>query len=98
MTNTPACHCSKHREDEQKKKLLNRLSRIEGQLRGLSRMVEEDAYCIDILRQVSASRAALESFSHELLASHIRSCLIEDVREGRTDTVEELIGTLKQLL
>ena len=94
------CCCSqrlKKREGEEKKRLLNRLARIEGQVRGVRGMVEEDSYCTDVLLQVSAIRSALEAFQRELLSEHIRTCVSEDIREGKNETVEELIETLRRM-
>ena len=93
------CHCEKTkiRSEEELKSLTNRLSRIEGQVRGLKDMLHRDAYCPDILVQVSAVNAALNSFSKELLASHIRSCVAEDIRAGRPETVDEAIELIKKL-
>ena len=87
------CHKKKERKD-----LLNRLSRIEGQVRGIKRMVEEDAYCTDILIQVSAVNAALNSFNKVLLANHIRTCVAEDIRAGKEETIDELVATLQKLM
>ncbi len=92
------CHKIKERSEEQQKKLINRLKRIEGQIRGISSMVENDAYCIDILLQVSAAGAALDSFSKELLSEHIKTCVAEDIRAGKDETVDELVDTLKRLM
>lgn len=88
----------KVRTEKEMRGLLNRLSRIEGQVRGIRRMVEEDAYCIDILNQVSAANSALNSFSKVILSEHIRSCVAEDVREGSSDKLDELIRTLPKLM
>ena len=77
---------------------MNRLSRIEGQIRGIKRMVEEDAYCIDILNQVSAANCALNSFTKVVLADHIKSCVAEEVREGKEDKLDELVRTLQKLM
>lgn len=77
---------------------MNRLNRIEGQIRGIKRMVEEDAYCIDILIQVAAANAALNSFNKVLLSEHIRTCVANDIKEGRDETVEELVETLQKLM
>ena len=90
------CHKTKHREDKEYRDLLNRLSRIEGQIRGIRGMVEKEAYCPDILTQVAAANAALGSFSKALLASHIRSCVAQDIREGRDETIDELLATLQK--
>ena len=92
------CHKTKMRSEEEHKKLLNRLNRIEGQIRGIKKMVENDTYCIDILVQVSAANAALNSFNKELLASHIHTCVAGDIREGKEETIDELILTLQKLM
>ena len=91
-------HRKKKRSEEELKKLMNRLNRIEGQIRGIKRMLEEDAYCPDILTQAAAVNAAVNSFNKELLASHIRSCVINDIREGKDETVDELVCTLQKLM
>ena len=92
------CHKTKERSPQEYKKLINRLNRIEGQVRGVKRMVEEDAYCTDILVQVAAVNAALNSFNKELLANHIRTCVADDIREGNDETIEELVVTLRKLM
>ncbi len=92
------CHKKKERIEKEYKDLLNRLSRIEGQVRGIKRMVEEDAYCTDILIQVSAVNAALNSFNKVLLANHIRTCVAEDIRAGKEETIDELVATLQKLM
>ena len=93
------CSCSsKRRSEKEIKNLLNRLSRIEGQIRGIKRMVEEDAYCIDILNQVSAANCALNSCTKVVLADHIKSCVAEEVREGKEDKLDELVRTLQKLM
>lgn len=92
------CHRTKERSEEEYKSLINRLSRIEGQIRGIKRMVEENAYCIDILIQVAAANAALNSFNKVLLSEHIRTCVANDIKEGREETVEELVETLQKLM
>lgn len=92
------CHKTKERTEAEYKKLLNRLNRIEGQIRGIKKMVENDAYCTDILIQVSAANAALNSFNKELLASHIRTCVAEDIRSGKEETIDELVVTLQKLM
>ena len=91
------CHKTKVRDAEAKRKLTHRLSRIEGQIRGIRNMVESDAYCPDILLQVAAAAAALEAFKGELLADHIRTCVLHDVKAGNEETVEELIETLRRI-
>lgn len=88
----------KHRTEEEIKALMNRLSRIEGQIRGIRGMLEKDAYCTDILMQTSAVSAALNSFSKELLANHIRTCVAGEIREGRDEVIDELVGTLQKLM
>ena len=92
------CHKTKHRSEKEHKDLLNRLSRIEGQVRGIKRMVDEDAYCIDILTQVSAVNAALNSFNKVLLADHIKTCVTEDIKSGNDETVDELVKVLQKLM
>ena len=92
------CHKSKHREEEEYKMLLNRLSRIEGQVRGVRKMVENDAYCVDILTQVSAIQAALNGFNRELLSNHIRTCVMDDIKNGNDEIVDELVQTLHKLM
>lgn len=91
-------HKTKHRSDEEYKALINRLSRIEGQVRGIRKMVETDAYCVDILTQVSAIQAALNAFNRELLANHIRTCVMDDIKNGKDETVDELVQTLQKLM
>lgn len=92
------CHKTKERTTDEQKKLMNRLSRIEGQIRGIKGMVEKDAYCTDILVQVSAVTSALNSFSIELLANHIRTCVVHDIKADKEETVDDLISTLKKIL
>lgn len=94
-------HCgTKHKErtEEEKKKLLTRLKKAEGQIRGIEKMVEDDLYCPDILIQVSAVTSALNSFNKELLACHIRSCVAEDIREGNDEVIDELVNVLQKLM
>lgn len=86
------------RSDEEYHSLINRLSRIEGQIRGLKKMVENNAYCTDIITQSAAAAAALNSFNKELLSNHIRTCVEQDIRDGRYETVEDLISTLQKLI
>ena len=96
--NCPACEKHTERTEEQKKKLLNRLSRLEGQVRGVKKMVENDAYCNDILIQTTAISAAMDAFSRELLRSHIHTCVIRDIREGRDEVADELMDTLERMM
>ena len=94
-------HCSgktKDRNDKEKKALLNRLKRIEGQVRGLESMVEEDIYCTDILVQVSAVTAALNSFNKVLLENHIKSCVADNIRQGNDEVIAELVETMQKLM
>ncbi len=86
------------REEESKRKLINRLSRIEGQVRGIKKMLENDVYCPDILVQSAAVNAAINSFNRELLLSHLKGCVTRDVFEGKTETVEELAVVLEKLM
>lgn len=92
------CHRIKQREDKEYKSLIHRLNRIEGQIRGIRGMVEKSAYCTDILVQVAAVNAALSAFGKELLANHIRTCVSTDIRNGKSETAEELIETLQKLI
>ena len=88
----------RQRTDEEYKRLMNRLSRIEGQIRGVKGMLENDAYCTDIVLQVSAINAALNSFNKVLLAEHIRTCVADDIRNGKDDTIEDLVNTITRLM
>ena len=88
----------KHRSEQEYKDLIRRLNIIEGQVRGIRGMLEQDAYCIDILTQVAAATSALNAFSRELLESHIRTCVAEDLQEGKLEVVDELVDTLKKLI
>lgn len=94
------CNCvrQKRRTEEEYKALINRLNRIEGQIRGIRGMVERDAYCVDILTQSSAVSAALNAFNKELLAQHIKTCVTEDIRNGKQETVDELLATMQKLM
>lgn len=92
------CHRTKKRTPEEYKRLIHRLNRIEGQVRGIRGMLERDAYCPDILIQSAAVTAAVNAFNRELLASHIRSCVVDDIRAGHDETVDELVYTLQKLM
>ena len=92
------CCRHKHWDTAEYEALLRRLKRIEGQVRGLQGMVEKEAYCTDILTQVSAVQSALNSFSKELLASHIRTCVVQDIRSGNLDVVDELVSTFQKMM
>ena len=101
MSDKEMCGCcgkTTDRSDEERKKLINRLNRIEGQIRGIRGMVEKDAYCADILTQSAAVNAAVNSFNKELLASHIRGCVARDIREGKDEVIDELVATLQKLM
>ena len=92
------CHKTKERGAEEYKKLMNRLNRIEGQIRGLKRMLENDAYCPDILIQAAAASAALNAFNRELLSNHIHTCVVNDIKEGKEETVDELVDTIYKMM
>ena len=94
----PCCVKHKHREEKEYKDLLNRLNRIEGQVRGVRKMVEDDRYCIDILTQVSAITSALNSFNKILISEHIKTCVVNEIREGNDDVVDELCAALQKLM
>ena len=101
MEETKECSCcqkTKERSEKEYKDLINRLSRIEGQIRGIKGMIEKDAYCTDILTQVAAVNAALNSFNRVLLSNHIKTCVTNDIREGKEETVDELLATLQKLM
>ena len=100
MENNKCGHCAKHkhRTEKENKSLVNRLNRIEGQIRGIKGMLEKDAYCPDILVQVAAANAALNAFNKELLANHIRTCVADDIRAGNDETIDELVGVLQKLM
>jgi DNA-binding FrmR family transcriptional regulator len=89
---------TKHRDEEELRSLSNRLSRIEGQVRGVKKMLEEDAYCTDILTQISAIQAALNAFNKELLANHIRTCVAENIRAGKDEVIDDLVNTMQKLM
>ncbi|MCI7768553.1 MAG: metal-sensing transcriptional repressor [Oscillospiraceae bacterium] len=92
------CHDAKQRSEDEKKRLINRLSRIEGQIRGIKGMVEKDAYCPDIMVQAAAVTAAVNSFNKELLGTHIRTCVANNIREGNDEVIDELLDTLQRLM
>lgn len=92
------CHIKKMRDEKEKKALMNRLRRIEGQVRGIQNMLEQDAYCPDIMIQVSAVNQALNSFNKVLLAEHIRSCVVRDIKEDKSETIDELVETLQKVM
>lgn len=88
----------KQRDEQEKKALMTRLNRIEGQVRGIKAMVEDDRYCVDILTQTQAVQAALNGFNKELLARHIKTCVSDDIREGNEEAVDELCELLKKMM
>ena len=95
------CCCSQRKKErtlEEYTKLIHRLNRIEGQIRGIRGMVENNAYCPDILVQSAAVTAAMNAFNKELLASHIRTCVAQDIRDGKDEVIDELVGTLQKLM
>ena len=94
----PCCHKKKVRSEEEYTKLIHRLNRIEGQIRGIRGMVEKSAYCPDILVQSAAVTAAMNAFNRELLANHIRTCVADDIRAGNDEVVDELLKTLQKLM
>ena len=101
MKDTEICGCCQKttdRTEEERKKLIHRLNRIEGQIRGIRGMVEKDAYCADILIQSAAVNAAVNAFNKELLANHIRGCVARDIREGKDEVIAELVTTLQKLM
>lgn len=101
MENEKNCCCAEKmtiRSEKQKKALLNRLKRIEGQVRGIQSMLENDAYCNDVLMQSAAVNAAMHAFNRELLASHIRTCVARDIRAGHDEVIDELVATLQKLM
>ncbi len=92
------CDRTKERTAKEYKDLIRRLNIVEGQIRGIKKMVENDAYCTDILTQVSAANAALNSFSRVLLSNHIKTCITTDIKDGKEDSVNELISILQKLM
>lgn len=96
------CECSKHRitkrSESEYKDLINRLKRIEGQVRGIQKMLEEDAYCTEVLTQVTAVNAAMNSFGKKLLASHVKNCVANNIRQGNDEVVDELVELLGKMM
>lgn len=88
----------KHREEKEYKDLIHRLNRIEGQVRGIRAMVEEERYCVDIITQVSAVTSALNAFNKVLLSEHIKTCVADNIRDGDEEVVDELCGLLTKLM
>ncbi len=92
------CCKTKERSPQEYKSLINRLNRIEGQIRGIKGMIEKDAYCPDVLIQSAAVNAAINAFNKELLSNHIKTCVVNDIRSGKDETIEELLATLQKLM
>ena len=104
-TENTSCCCNhtttekhKHRDEKEYRDLQNRLKRIEGQVRGVEKMLESDAYCTDILTQVSAITAALNGFSKVLLANHVKTCVVDEIRQGNEEVVDDLVSILQKLM
>ena len=101
MNDKKQCSCCKKttkRSENEQKKLVHRLNRIEGQIRGIRKMVENDAYCADILIQSAAVNAAVNAFNRELLANHIKGCVVRDIKDGKDEVIDELLATLQKLM
>lgn len=98
MAEKQCCVRTKSRSEKEIKDLITRLNRIEGQVRGVKTMVEGERYCVDILNQVAAIQAALQSFNRELLSNHIHTCVAEDIRSGKNESIDELCDTLKMMM
>ena len=96
--NKEFCEKNTHRTDEEKKKLINRLNRIEGQVRGIRGMIEKDAYCADVLVQSAAVNAAINSFNKDLLSRHIHSCVVRDIKNGDEEIIDELMKLITKLM
>ena len=98
MNEHDCCHKTKERSPEETKALIHRLNRIAGQIQGIRGMIERNAYCTDILVQSSAVSAAINAFNKELLASHIHTCVAQDIRDGKDETIDDLVKTLQKLM
>lgn len=101
MSELEKCGCcdkTTERTDAERKKLVNRLNRIEGQIRGIRGMIENNAYCADVLMQSAAVNAAVNSFNKDLIASHIRRCVARDIRDGKDEVIDELVVLLQKLM
>lgn len=98
MNENCCAHKTKHREKEELNALQNRLKRVEGQVRGIQKMLAEDAYCTDVLTQVAAVQAALNAFNRELLENHIRTCVVKEIRDGDEEVVTDLVKTIQKLM
>ena len=98
MTENNCCCRTKERSEKEFRDLMNRLKRIEGQVKGVQRMLEENAYCPDIMVQVSAINNALNGFNKVLLSEHLKTCVVDDIKAGKEDTIDELTETLKKVM
>lgn len=98
MDQCACCHKTTERSEAEQKKLIHRLNRVEGQIRGIRGMVENDAYCADILMQSAAVNAAMNAFNKELLANHIRGCVARDLRDGKEEVIDELVYTIQKMM
>ena len=98
MAKETECCRHKHREADEVQSLTRRLNRIEGQVRGIRKMVENEAYCTDILTQVSAVQSALNAFSRELLSNHIHTCVVTDLQNGHPEVLDDLLVTIQKLM
>lgn len=92
------CKKTTERSEEERKHLIHRLNRIEGQIRGIRSMVENDAYCTDILMQSAAVNAAVNGFNRQLIENHMKNCMVQDIRSGREEVLDELLETLRRLM
>lgn len=100
MEEKKSCPCGERKTErgELKKQLLNRLKRIEGQVRGIQAMIENDAYCNDVLIQSAAVNNAMNAFNIELLSNHVKTCVARDIRSGNDEIIDELLKTLQKLM
>lgn len=97
-TDDSCCHRQTHRSEQERKTLLNRCNRIEGQVRGIHGMIEKDVYCDDILNQIAAAQSALDALSRVILERHMKTCLIDRVQNGENEVIDELMVTIKKLM
>ncbi|PKN78722.1 MAG: CsoR family transcriptional regulator [Candidatus Cloacimonetes bacterium HGW-Cloacimonetes-1] len=94
------CNSDRHAKhsEELKAKMINRINRIEGQVRGVKKMLEQNVYCDDIITQISAAKSALNSLSQVLFEAHLNSCIVEQIRSESPDIMEELQQTIRKML
>ena len=95
--NCSSCSKNKHRNYEDKKNLIKRLSRVEGQVRGISKMVEDDRYCEDVLIQISAVVNSLRSMSNELLKSHLSTCVVDEIKKDNLDVIDDVVSLFNKI-